>query len=94
MIIGIKYNVPSKGETGKSFIWRIYERIDVISAAPSFHGLQGPGIEYTEHIEIEDGVDSWTGEEIYRIGYSLVCDGEVEYFTDPKSGLRHARIYK
>ena len=94
MIIGIKYHVPSMGETGKSFIWRIYERIDAISASPTFHGMQGPGIEYVEHIDIVDGVDSWTGEENYRIGYALFCEGSVEYFIDPDSGLRHARIYK
>ena len=94
MIIGIKYHVPSQGETGKSFIWRIYENIDQISQSPEFQGMQGPGIEYIEHIEIEDGVESWTGEELYRIGYALFCEGEVEYFTDPTSGLRHARIYK
>ena len=94
MIIGIKYHVPSKGIQGENQIWRIYERIDVISQSPTFHGMQGPGIEYIEHIEIEDGVDTWTGEELYRIGYSLLCEGNVEYFTDPKSGLRHARIYR
>ena len=94
MIIAIKYNVPSQGETGKNFIWRIYENIDEISQAPDFHGMQGPGIEYIEHIEIEDGVDSWTGENLHRIGFSLICEGNVEYFTDKESGHRHARIYK
>ena len=47
-----------------------------------------------EHVEIEEGVDSWTGENLFRIGYSLVCEGEVECFTDEKTGRRHARIYK
>ncbi len=94
MIIGIKYHVPSQGQLGKNFIWRIYENIEQISASPNFHGMQGEGIEYIEHIEIEDGVDSWTGEELFRIGYALFCEGNVEYFTDPKSGRRHARIYK
>ena len=94
MIIAIKYNVPSNGIQGNSNIWRIYEDIPNISQSPTFHGMQGPGIEYIEHIEIEDGVDSWTGEEIYSIGYALFCEGNVEYFTDQKSGHRHARIYK
>lgn len=94
MLIAIKYNVPSKGIQGQNQIWRIYENIEQISESPTFHGMQGPGIEYIEHIEIEDGVDSWTGEELCRIGYALFCEGNVEYFIDPESGLRHARIYK
>ena len=94
MIIGIKFHVPSQGQLGQNFIWRIYEGIDKISQSPEFHGMQGPGIEYIEHIEIEEGVDSWTGEGLFRIGYSLVLEGNVEYFTDEASGLRHARIYK
>ena len=94
MIIGSKYHVASQGQRGEDFIWRIYERIDIISQSPTFHGMQGPGIEYIEHIEIEDGVDSWTGAELFRIGYAMFCEGNVEYFTDPESGRRHARIYK
>ena len=94
MIIGIKYHVPSKGELGKNFIWRIYENIEQLSDSPNFHGMQGEGIEYIEHIEIEDGVESWTGENLYRIGFALFCEGKVDYFIDKESGLRHARIYK
>lgn len=75
-------------------MWRIYEEIDVISKAPDFHGMEGPGISYVEHIEIEDGVDSWTTEGLYKIGYTLFCEGNVEYFIDEESGLRKARIYK
>ena len=92
MIIGIKYNVPSRGIVGKNDIWRIYQNVDKISKEGNFNGLQGVDIEYVEHIEIED-VDSWTGENLYRVGYSLICEGEIEYYTDPKTGLRHARIF-
>ena len=84
MVIALKYHVPSQGITGKDQIWRIYKNVDKGWAET----------EYVEHVEIEEGVDSWTGEGLFRIGYSLVCEGEVECFTDPKSGRRHARIYK
>lgn len=84
MVIGIKYSVPSQGILGNDLIWRIYKNVD-----------QGwSETEYVEHIEIEDGVDSWTGNNLFRIGYSLVCDGELECFIDEKTGRRHARIYK
>ena len=82
MIIGIKYHVPSRGELGKNVIWRIYKNVDKTFAET----------EYVEHIEIEE-VDSWTGENLFRIGYGLILEGEVECFTDPATGLRHARIY-
>ena len=83
MIIGIKYHVPSEGILGNNQIWRIYKNID-----------QGwADTEYIEHIEIEAGVDSWTGENLYKVGYSLICEGEVECFIDEETGLRHARIY-
>lgn len=84
MILGLKYHVPSMGKQGNNNIWRIYKNID-----------QGfTDTEYCEHIEIEEGVESWTGENLYRIGYSLIVEGEVECFTDPESGLRFARIYR
>ena len=78
MIIGIKYHVPSQGQLGQNFIWRIYENIDEISKSPDFHGMQGEGIEYVEHIEVEQGADSWTGENLFRIGFALICEGNVE----------------
>jgi hypothetical protein len=84
MLFGIKYSVPSKGILGNDVIWRIYRNVD-----------QGfTDTIYVEHIEIEDGVDSWTGEQVYRIGYSLLCEGEIEVFTDEKTGRKHARIYR
>jgi len=82
--MSIKYHVPSQGILGKDVIWRIYKNID-----------QGvTETQYVEHIEIEDGVDSWTGEELFRVGYSLICEGSLEVLTDPKTGRRHARIYR
>ena len=84
MILAAKYHVPSQGIVGKNQIWRIYQNID--------QGLTDT--EYVEHIEIEAGVDSWTGENLYRIGFSLIWEGNVEYFIDEESGLRKARIYK
>lgn len=92
MLIGIKYHVPSKGIVGQNQIWRIYQNLDKLSKRADFNGMEGVDIEYVEHVEIED-VDSWTGENIFRIGYSLVLEGEIEYFIDPITGLRHARVY-
>jgi len=91
MLISIKYSVPSKGILGNSNIWRIYENVDRISKAGDFNGMKGVGIEYVEHIEIED-VDAWTSEGLYRVGYSLLVEGEIEYYTN-ESGLKCARIY-
>lgn len=84
MLMGIKYNVPSRGILGKDQIWRIYKNLD--------NGVTET--EYVEHLEIEDGVDSWTGEQLFRIGYALICEGEVECFIDEETGRRHARIFK
>lgn len=84
MIMSTKYHVPSQGILGKDQIWRIYKNID-----------QGfTDTVYVEHLEIEEGVDSWTGEGLYRVGYSLIFDGELEVFIDEKTGRRHARIFK
>ena len=94
MVISIKFDVPNRGQIGTSRMWRIYEDIINISKAPDFHGMEGPGISYVEHIEIEDGVESWTTENLCGIGYTLFCEGEVEYFIDEKTGYRKARIYK
>ena len=91
MLMGIKYHVPSKGIIGQNQIWRIYQNLDQISKANDFNGMQGVDIEYVEHIEIED-VDSWTGENVFRIGYSLILEGEIEYYNN-ESGLRCARIF-
>lgn len=83
-LLGIKYHVPSQGITGKNQIWRIYKNID-----------QGyTDTVYCEHIEIEEGIDSWTGNMLYKVGYSLLCEGDLEVFIDPETGLRHARIFK
>jgi len=84
MLWGVKYHVPSQGILENDIIWRIYKNLD-----------QGwSDTEYVEHIEIEDGVDSWTGEELYKIGYSLIGEGEIEVFIDEESGRKYARIYK
>ncbi len=84
MLLSVKYHVPSQGITGKNQIWRIYKNIDI-----------GPTeAEYVEHIEIEEGVDSWTGENLYRVGFSLICEGNLECYVDEKTGLRVGRIYK
>lgn len=84
MLLSIKYHVPSQGIVGKNQIWRIYKEID--------KGYTET--EYVEHIEIEEGVESWTGEQLFRVGYSLICEGQLEVFTDETTGLRHARIYR
>lgn len=83
MLLSIKYHVPSQGIVGKNQIWRIYKEID--------KGFVDT--EYVEHIEIEDGVESWTGEQLFRVGYSLICEGNLEVYTDPETGLRHGKIY-
>lgn len=82
--MSIKYNVPSQGIVGNDVIWRIYKNID-----------QGFGdTEYVESLKIEAGVDSWTGENLFRVGYSLICEGQLEVFIDETTGRRHGRIYK
>lgn len=91
-LFALKYHVPSKGELGNNNIWRIYTDVDRISKAGDFNGMQGVGIEYVEHIEIED-CDSWTSEGLYRVGYSLLVEGEIEYYIDPVTNLKCARIY-
>lgn len=84
MLLSIKYHVPSQGILGKNQIWRIYKNID-----------QGyTDAEYVEHLEIEEGVDSWTGENLYRVGFSLICEGNLECYIDEETGLRYGRIYK
>ena len=84
MLMSIKYHVPSQGILGNDQIWRIYKNID-----QGFTDTQ-----YVEHIEIESNVDSWTGEGLFRVGYSLIFEGELEVLTDPKTGRKHARIYR
>ena len=91
-LYGLKYHVPSKGLMENN-TWRIYEGIDVISQAKDFHGLQGPGITYVDSIRMH-GVESWTGNEQYRIGYSLLVSGELSYAKDPESGRRMGVIHK
>ena len=82
MLLGLKFNVPSRGELGKNLIWRIYKNLDKGHAETV----------YCEHLEIED-VDSWSGEDLYRIGYSLILEGEVETYIDEETGLKFARIF-
>ena len=84
MIMGIKYHVPSRGQLGNNNIWRIYKNLD--------KGFSET--EYVEHIEIGEGVESWTGEDLYHVGYSLIVEGELECFMDKETGLRHARIFR
>lgn len=84
MLIGIKYSVPSQGVLGNNLIWRIYKNIN--------DGFTET--EYVEHIDIEEGIESWTGENLFSIGFSLLCRGNLECYTDPETGLRYARIYR
>lgn len=84
MIIGIKYSVPSQGILGQNKIWRIYKNLNEGHTET----------EYVESINIESGVDSWTGEMVHKIGYSLICEGNLECYIDEETGLRKARIYK
>ena len=90
MLIGIKYNVPSQGKLGENIVWRVYEHLN--ETAQQSDKYNGPNIQYVEHVDVED-VDSWTGNNIYYIGYSLVVEGNIEYYIDSETGLRHARIH-
>ena len=65
MLIAIKYHVASRG-LRKGNTWRIYRNID---------DGYGDAI-YVEHININ--VESWTGEDEFGIGFSMICDGELE----------------
>jgi len=80
--MGVKFHVASKGITGKNQIWRIYKNIDQTLN----------DTEYVESLEIED-TDAWTGESLYRIGYSLLVEGELTIVTNPETGLKHAIIH-
>lgn len=83
-LLGIKYHVPSRGILGNDQIWRIYRNLD--------EGFSDT--EYVEHIEIEPGVISYTGNDLYRVGFSLICKAQLECYIDEKTGQRHARIFK
>ena len=91
-LYGLKYHVPGQGKMNND-TWRIYENIDLITQAPDFHGMQGPGITYVDSVRMV-GVESWTGEEQFRIGYSLLTEGELSYAKDPESGRRMGVIHK
>jgi len=77
MKIGVKFHVPSRGIMGNNNIWRIYKNVD------KGHG----DTLYTDHIEIF-GVQCNTGEEAYRIGFSLLCEGEVSVDFNPDDNFR------
>lgn len=74
---GFKYHVPSRGILGQNQIWRIYMDIK--------NGHQET--EYVEHLEFKN-VTSFTGENLYRIGYALFCEADVTITTDPETGLK------
>ncbi len=80
MLMGIKYHVPSQGITGQNQIWRIYKNVNETIA----------DTEYVESIEIHEA-DSWTGENLFRIGYGLILEGELEIHVDA-DGMRRATI--
>ncbi len=78
MVFSIKYHVPSAGVTGKNVIWRIYKNID-------------KGFSDTEYVESVKIVNcySHSGEDVYRVGYSLIVEGDtLEIITDQETGLK------
>lgn len=83
-IYSIKYHVPGRGLLGNDNVWRIYQSID--------KGYTDTV--YVEHIEIDEKTPSWTGEDLYNVGYSLIVRGQIEIFTNRESGRKHARIFK
>ena len=80
----IKYHVPSRGELGKDHIWRIY--LDVVNDISK--------TEYVEHVEILPSVSTWTGELSYKVGYSLLFDGEVSIDYCPDGKYKYAVIHQ
>ena len=78
-----KSRVPNK-------TWRIYEQLRELK--PYNNKYEGKDIEYVMSLDIEN-VEWWTGNNIFNIGWSLLVEGDVEYFTD-EEGLKYARIYK
>ena len=84
MLLAIKYSVPSRGVLRSNQIWRIYKNVDKTYEQT----------EYVESISIESGIESFTGNGLYNIGFSLICEGQLECYIDPADGLRKARIYK
>ena len=91
-LYGLKYHVPSRGLMQNN-TWRIYENVDLISKDNNFNGMQGTGITYVDSVRTV-GVESWTGEDQFRIGYSLLVEGELSYAKDPESGRRMGVIHK
>ena len=83
IVYGLKYHVPSQGITGQNQIWRIYQNVDKGWTETI----------YVEHIEIDKEVNSWTGNNLFRIGYGLILEANnLEVYTDDESGLKHARF--
>ena len=83
--------MPSNKEIGKNIVWRIYHQVDKITAGENKY--HGPNINYVEHLDIEN-CDSWTGNDLFYVGFSLLVEGEIEFYTDPTTKLKYARIYK
>ena len=78
MLFSLKYHVPSRGITGQNVIWRIYKNID----------KGHTDTEYVESVKIINCY-SHTGEDHYRVGYSLIVEGDtLEVITDPNTGLK------
>ena len=78
MLIGFKYHVPSRGLMYNN-TWRIYGK-EGKTLKDLGHGENPETIAtYVDHIEIEEGVRTWTGENQHGIGFAMFAEGKVEY---------------
>ena len=78
MLIGFKYHVPSRGLMYNN-TWRIYGNSEKTLADLGSGENPETIATYVDHIEIEEGVRTWTGENQYGIGFAMFAEGKVEY---------------
>ena len=78
MLIGFKYHVPSRGLMYNN-TWRIYWHPERTLADLSKGENPENIATYVDHIEIEEGVRTWTGENQHGIGFAMFAEGKVEY---------------
>ena len=84
---GMKYHVPSQGLM-RDNTWRIYNQLNKKTQDQT--NYTHDETEYVDKVEVLSR--SWTGEALYRIGYSLLTDGDLYFDVDPDTGKRYAII--
>ena len=90
-LLGAKLDIPNLQRKDPNMNWRIYTNLKELT--PQQDKYFGENIEYVHHVSIEN-CDAWTGNDIFFVGFSLLVEGEIEFYTDPTTKLRYARIYK